>query len=95
MTTNKEYVGSWSCIRFAESIVPEAFDGKPDCVPRQISAATGLPLNLVMQTLNDVLEPDWRAGHKFTIEELQRVAQTRGTGLYVFHGPRLVLSEAA
>ena len=53
--------GSWSCVKFPHLIVPEAFDGQPDRVPRQIAAATGVKLELVLKTFDEILQDTrWR-----------------------------------
>lgn len=94
-STAPKPVGSWSCLKFPSSIVPEAFDSQEHRVPRQLAAVTGLPLHLVLKTLDEVLEPGWRENHGFAVEDIEAFAKKRGAGLYVFHGGRLIRSSAS
>lgn len=88
---------SWSCLERPGNIVPEAFDSHPHRVPRQLAAATGLSLETVMRTFDNVLDnPLWRRQQKqFTIEEIAAFAKHRGAALYIFHGRRPVLTQPA
>ena len=47
-------VGSWSCLKSPGHTVAEAFDGKGNRIARQLSAVTGLTLQHVEETLNEV-----------------------------------------
>ena len=82
--------GSWSCLKLPGCITPEAFDGKPNRVPRQIAAVTGLNLGVVMKTFDEVLDDILWRQHKehFSIEEIRAFADHRHMTLYVFHGCR-------
>jgi hypothetical protein len=82
--------GSWSCLKLPGYITPEAFDGKPNRVPRQIAAVLGLNLGVVMKTFDEVLDDVlWRQRKEhFSIEEIRAFADHRHMTLYVFHGCR-------
>jgi hypothetical protein len=83
---------SWSCLKLPGNIVPEAFDPQPHRVPRQLAAVTGLSLEVVMRTFDDVLDnPLWRTQQrKFSMEEIVAFANRRGAALHIFHGSRPV-----
>ena len=88
---------SWSCLKLPGHIVPEAFDSQPHRVPRQLAAVTGLSLETVMRTFDNVLDdPLWRTQQKqFSIGEIVAFAKHRGAALYIFHGNRPVLTQPA
>ncbi len=87
--------GSWSCLMCPEKITPEAFDNKPNRVPRQIAAALGLSLNAVMKTFDEVLDDVlWRERKiQFTINQIKALAYHRRIALCIFHGLRPELIE--
>ena len=88
---------SWSCLKLPGHIVPEAFDSQPHRAPRQLAAVTGLSLETVMRTFDNVLDdPLWRTQQKqFSIGEIVAFAKHRGAALYIFHGNRPVLAQPA
>jgi len=88
--------GSWSCLKHPELIVPEAFDGLSNRVPRQIAAVLGISLEAVMATFDEVLEDGlWRQrrNQTFNYEEIKAFAEKRRLTFYYYHGSRLVALE--
>ena len=88
---------SWSCLKLPGLIVPEAFDSLPHRIYRQIASATGISLEIVMKTFDNIFDdPLWRERQRgCSIEDLQAFARQRSIGLKVFHGSRLEVCESA
>jgi hypothetical protein len=75
--------GSWSHLRSPEQIVPEAFDGLPLSVPRQLATATGTDLKQVLETLGGICKGTP------AIADLREYAKRTRVAFYLYVGGQI------
>jgi hypothetical protein len=87
-------LGSWSHFRHPELITQEAFKLGPRRIPNQIAAATGVPVEKVLETFEEMnCETDWELGHGFTPRDIQTYAKYTDVSSYFYIGGRLEMVE--